>query len=136
MKKFGLALLILAIGVTIGVRISGTLSPVEGQSKPGTGFAAVPGAVGGEDLSGPYEVAKNWPKDISTLPGNEKWTYGAGESVFAESPNRIYALYRSELFKLASPNQMLLPDAWGEPHIFAGQAGVFGLEVDSQFNKG
>ena len=37
MKKFGLALLILAIGV----RISGTLSPVEGQSKPGSGFAAV-----------------------------------------------------------------------------------------------
>jgi hypothetical protein len=34
MKKFGLALLILAIGATIGVRISGTLSPVEGQSSP------------------------------------------------------------------------------------------------------
>ena len=47
MKKVGLMFLMLVIGVTIGVRISGRLSPVEGQAKPGTGFAAVPGAVGG-----------------------------------------------------------------------------------------
>jgi hypothetical protein len=37
----GLALLILTIGVTIGVRISGTLSPEEGQSKHGSAFASV-----------------------------------------------------------------------------------------------
>jgi hypothetical protein len=71
--------LMLVIGMTIGVRISGRLSPVEGQAKPGTGFAAVPGALGGEDLTGAYDVVKNWPKDVSSLPGNEKWTYGAGE---------------------------------------------------------
>ena len=35
MKKLGLAFLMLAIGVAVGIRISGTLSPVEGQSKPG-----------------------------------------------------------------------------------------------------
>src|SRR5580704_857850 len=111
MRKVGLMLLMLAIGVTVGVRISGRLSPVEGQAKPGTGFAAVPGAVGGEDLTGAYDVVKNWPKDVSTLPGNEKWTYGAGESVFAESPNRIYALYRGELPKMAPTNATLLPQA-------------------------
>ena len=33
MKTIGLTLSILAIGVTIGVRISGTFSPVEGQSE-------------------------------------------------------------------------------------------------------
>ena len=92
MKKVGLMFLMLVVGVTIGVRISGRLAPVEGQAKPGTGFAAVPGALGAEDLTGPYDVVKNWPQDVSTLPGNEKWTYGAGESVFAESPNRIYML--------------------------------------------
>jgi len=85
MKKFGAMFLMLVIGLIAGIKISGSLSPVEGQGKPGTGFAAVPGALGGEDLTGPYEVAKNWPKDVSTLPGNEKWTTGAGESVFAES---------------------------------------------------
>ena len=61
--------------------------------------------------TGPYELVKGWPKDVSTLPGNEKWTYGAGESVFAESPNRIYALFRGELPKMAPPKAMLLPQA-------------------------
>ena len=111
MKKIALLFLMLAIGVIVGVRISGSLSSVEGQAKPGTGFAAVPGAVGGQDLTGAYDVVKNWPKDVGTLPGNEKWTYGAGESVFAESPNRIYALYRGELPKMAPPKAMLLPQA-------------------------
>ncbi len=111
MKKIGLMLLMLVIGVTVGIKISGKLSPVEGQDKPGTGFAAVPGLSGGEDLTGAYDVVRNWPQDISTLPGNEKWTYGAGESVYAESPNRIYALYRGEIPKMKEPKQMLLPQA-------------------------
>src|SRR5260370_4815293 len=111
MKKIGLMFLMLAIGVAVGIRSSGSVSPVEGQAKPGTGCDAVPGAVGGQDLSGAYDVVKNWPKDVSTLPGNEKWTYGAGESVFAESPNRIYALYRGEIPKMAPPKAMLLPQA-------------------------
>jgi sugar lactone lactonase YvrE len=109
-KKIGLMILMLLIGVAIGVRISGGLPAVKGEAKPGAGFAAVPGSVGGEDLSGPYEVVKNWPKDISTLPGNEKWTQGASQSVYAENPNRIYALYRGELPKMAPPKARLLPD--------------------------
>jgi len=98
-----------ALGVGIGLTISGRLAPVEAKSKPGTGFAAIPGNLGSEDLTGPYDVVKNWPQDISTLPGNEKWTYGAGESVFAESPNRIYMLFRGELPKMAQPKAALLP---------------------------
>jgi len=97
MKKIALMFLMLAIGVAVGIRISGRLSPVEGQAKPGTGFAAVPGAVGGQDLSGAYDVVKNWPKDVSTLPGNEKWTYGAGESVFR--PKVLTASTRSIVVK-------------------------------------
>src|SRR6202163_917160 len=111
MRKAGLILLMMLLGVGIGWRIFGRAPRVEGQAKPGTGFAAVPGELGSEDLTGPYELVKGWPKDISTLPGNEKWTYGAGESVFAESPNRIYALYRGELPKMAPPKAMLLPQA-------------------------
>ena len=109
MKKLGLMVLMLVIGVIVGVRISGKLSPVEGQSKAGTGFAAVPGAVGGEDLTGAYDVVKNWPKDISTLPGNEKWTYGAGQGIFAESPNRVYMLFRGELPSIKAPKPVMLP---------------------------
>ena len=79
MRAFSISLLTLTVGIGIGVTIAGRQARVEAaRSKPGTGFAAVPGSLGSEDLTGPYEVVKNWPQDISTLPGNEKWTYGAG----------------------------------------------------------
>jgi hypothetical protein len=69
----------------LGYLVSARQAAVEGQAAPGAGFAAVPGAVGAMDLTGPYDVVKGWPKDLSTLPGNEKWTWGAGEGVVAES---------------------------------------------------
>ena len=109
MRKLGLMILLLAVGVGIGLLVSNRRTPAEAEPKPGAGFAAIPGTLGSEDLTGPYQVVKGWPKDISTLPGNEKWTYGAGESVFAESPNRIYMLFRGELPKMAPPKAVLLP---------------------------
>src|SRR5689334_13672862 len=94
MRKLSVPLLTLILGVGLGLMIPGRQARVQAaRSKPGTGFAAVPGSLGSEDLTGAYEVVKNWPQDISSLPGNEKWTYGAGEGVFAESPNRIYMLF-------------------------------------------
>jgi hypothetical protein len=110
MRKLSVTLLTLAIGVGLGLMISGRQARVEAaRSKPGTGFAAVPGSLGSEDLTGAYEVVRNWPQDVSSLPGNEKWTYGAGEGVFAESPNRIYMLFRGELPKMPPPKAVLLP---------------------------
>src|SRR5579872_89163 len=58
---------------------------------------------GGQDMFGAYDVVKGWPKDISTLPGNEKWTWGAGQSVFAETPNRVFLLFRGELPNMRRP---------------------------------
>ena len=64
MRKFALSLLTLAVGIGIGLTIAGRQARVEAaRSKQGTGFAAVPGTLGSEDLTGPYEVAKNWPQD-------------------------------------------------------------------------
>jgi peptidylamidoglycolate lyase len=48
-------------------------------------------------------VVPNWPKPLSTLPGHEKWTWGAGQSVFAESPNRVFILQRGELPVIERP---------------------------------
>ena len=59
------------------------------QDQEAFGFAAVTGERGGQDVTGPYNVVADWPKDISTLPGHADWTWGAGQSVFAESPDRI-----------------------------------------------
>ena len=64
--------------------------------KPANDFAAVPGEIGGQDIFGPYDVVKTWPKDLSTLPGNEKWTWGAVQGIYAETPNRVFMLMRGE----------------------------------------
>src|SRR6478735_5027199 len=100
-----------ALGTGFGIWVlSQRATEVQAQAgNQGRGFAAVPGAIGSQDLTGPYEVVKNWPKDISTLPGNDKWTYGAGQGVFAESPNRVFMLFRGELPKMAPPRNTLLP---------------------------
>src|SRR5262245_30600486 len=55
------------------------LIQVQAQTRP-------PAQKGGQEMFGSYDIVKGWPKDISIMPGNEKWTYGAAQSVFAESP--------------------------------------------------
>ena len=78
------------------------------QDKKAVSFAAVPGAPGGQDMFGAYDVVPNWPKPLSALPGNEKWTWGAGQSVFAESPNRVFILERGELPNIERPKTIKL----------------------------
>jgi hypothetical protein len=65
--------------------------------------AAVPGEKGGQDIFGAYEVVADWPKALTTLPDHEGWTFGAGQSVFAESANRIFVLQRGELPAIQRP---------------------------------
>jgi hypothetical protein len=99
------AIVLMAVAI-----FSNRLRPVEAQQKPGMGFAAIPGQKGGQDIFGPYDVVKDWPQNISTLPGNEKWTWGAGQSVYAENPNRIFLLFRGELPNIPRPQTKLLPE--------------------------
>jgi 6-phosphogluconolactonase (cycloisomerase 2 family) len=102
------------LGITavfgVGFLIGNKVSSVQAQGKPGLGFAAIPGVVGGQDPFGPYEVVKDWPRDISTLPGNENWTWGAGQSVYAENPNRVFLLFRGELPKIKRPETKMLTE--------------------------
>ena len=110
MRKQALALGAAVIGCVAGFEIAHSTSAVEATARPGTGFSATPGAVGGQDMFGPYNVVKDWPKDISTVPGNEKWTWGAGQSIYAESPDRIYLIFRGELPNIKRPATKLLPE--------------------------
>src|SRR5438874_2352896 len=89
--------------------IASRMTHVEGQSRQDARFAAVPAEKGGQDVFGGYEVVANWPKPISSLPGHEKWTWGAGQSVFAESANRVFILQRGELPNIERPKQIKLP---------------------------
>ena len=100
-------IVVLALALAL---LSTRVRSVEAQAKPGTGFAAIPGTVGGQDPFGAYEPVKDWPKDISTLPGNQGWTWGAGQSVYAENPNRVFLLFRGELPNIKRPATKLLPD--------------------------
>jgi hypothetical protein len=70
-----------------------------------------PGQRGGQDVFGHYEVVAGWPKPLASVPGHEGWTWGAGQSVFAESPNRVFVLQRGELPVLVRPQTRALPDA-------------------------
>ena len=112
MTKIVVPLVTFVVGAGLAyVLISGSPRAVQAdEDEPSSAFAAVPSAIGAQDLTGPYEVVKNWPQDISTLPGNEKWTYGAGQGVFAESPDRIFMLFRGELPKMDPPKMRLLPE--------------------------
>ncbi|MEQ1946844.1 MAG: hypothetical protein ABL995_06635, partial [Bryobacteraceae bacterium] len=112
MRKRNVALVALLSAAATYVLVNRPNS-VEAQGKPGTGFAATPGAVGGQDMFGPYDIVKGWPKDISTVPGNEKWTYGAGQSVYAENPNRVFMLFRGELPAIPRPQTKLLGAEFG-----------------------
>src|ERR1700722_11156192 len=82
----------------------------QAEVKPGTGFAAIPGQKGGQDMFGAYEVVKGWPQNISEIPGNEKWTFGAGQGIYAENPNRVFMLFRGELPNIPRPQTKLLPE--------------------------
>src|SRR5438105_8955345 len=80
-----------------------------------TRVAAVPSEKGGQDIYGAYDSVAGWPKDLAARPGHEGWTFGAGQSVFAESPNRIFVLQRGELPNIKAPATKKLGDA---PSIF------------------
>jgi sugar lactone lactonase YvrE len=107
------ALLVVGIAVLAGIAgfaLALRMHPAEGANLPGAGFAAIPGEVGGQDIFGAYDVVKGWPKDLSTLPGHEKWTWSAAEGVYAENPNRVFYVNLGELPNIKRPETHLLKD--------------------------
>ncbi len=109
MRRLGLGFILFAAVLAAGFLLGTKLTTVQAQNGSSASIAAIPGEKGGQDVFGPYEVEKGWPKNIDTLPGNEHWTWGAGQSVYAESPNRIYLLFRGELPVVPRPKTQLLP---------------------------
>src|SRR5262245_66446725 len=102
-------LLVAALAGVLGAGYLAVDHSIAAQS-PSQRFAAVPGQKGGQDIFGAYDVVADWPKDLTTIKGHEGWTFGAGQSVFAESPNRIFVLQRGELPNLGRPKTMRLTE--------------------------
>jgi DNA-binding beta-propeller fold protein YncE len=91
----------ICLGISTIVVSGSWLDRVQGQQTPGTGFAAVPGLKGGQDIFGPYDVVRNWPKPMSdSLPNHEKFTWSTTMDVFAESPNRVFLVQKGELARI------------------------------------
>src|SRR5436309_9936076 len=92
----------LVVGIAAGGRL---LNPADAQAPAAAAsYSAVPGAIGEQDISGPYQVQQGWPKDLATLPGHDKWTYGSARGIFAESPNRVFLLGGDESPAMRRPH--------------------------------
>src|SRR5258708_844945 len=110
MRRVLLTVVAIVVGIVGGIVLAKRLAPVQAQAKPGFGFAAVPGEKGGQDITGPYEVVPDWPKPLTSLPGHEKWTWGAVEGIFAQNPNRVFIIQRGELPALTRPKNTPIPN--------------------------
>ena len=68
MKKTAAVVSVLALGFAVGAAVSSRMmSPAEAQGAvTAASLSAVPGAIGAQDISGPYEVQAGWPKDLAS----------------------------------------------------------------------
>src|ERR1700693_3623896 len=110
-RKIVLMLFSLAFAV-LGMRllVSRPARSFEARESGTIGFAAVPGEKDSQDVTGPYEVVPDWPKPLSSLPGHEKWTWGAVEGIFAQNPNRVFIIQRGELPAMTRPKNTPIPN--------------------------
>ncbi len=123
-RRTGGLLLVITMAVAgffTGTVLEKRIGAVEAQGQGGTGgsqfsnitrhdsIAAVFDEKNTQDVWGPYEVVPDWPKPITSLPGHEKWTWGAVESVFAESANRVFILERGEIPAMKRPEEVPYP---------------------------
>jgi sugar lactone lactonase YvrE len=91
-------------------RLMATLTFAVTSAAAQTPAPVFPGEKGGQDVFGAYEVVADWPKPLATLPDHAGWTYGAVQSVFAASPDRVFVLQRGELPVIARPESRALPE--------------------------
>jgi hypothetical protein len=110
MRKYSGIVIAAVLAFGAGLLVARPAPPPQAQSPRDTGFASVSGQIGGFDLSGPYEVVRDWPKPLSQRPGHEGWTWGATEGVFAETADRVFAVQLGELPELKRPALVPLPN--------------------------
>src|SRR6476659_3549182 len=78
MKGKTLNIAITGVVCLTAILLSNRLGLLNGQEAkvPGSGFAAVPGQKGGQDVFGPYDPVQNWEKPLAeSLPELKGWTF-------------------------------------------------------------
>src|SRR6201987_5172293 len=75
----------------------GLLSGQE-EKVPGSGFAAVPGQKGGQDVFGPYDPVRNWEKPLAEgLTELKGWDFSQATYVFPETPDGVFVAQKGLL---------------------------------------
>src|SRR6266404_3089885 len=110
MRQHASTVVTLAVAAAVMFLVAGQFRPVQGQGKQEVRFAAVPSQTGGQDTFGAYDIVPDWPKPLTSLPGHEKWTWGAVEGIFAQNPNRVFIIQRGELPALTRPKNTPIPN--------------------------
>ena len=79
---------------------------------------------GGDDYTGPYTVAENWPKPSRLAGPGRVW--GSTSGIWAESADRVYVAVRGEIILPKAVNGRPVP-----PN-FTGAFGALGAQATSQ----
>jgi len=107
--RIGMGLICLFAGGLLAAVVSSVSSGTLAHAQAARGAAQ--SKAGGENETGPYDVASGWPQPM----GHAGWTWGSQGGVFAETPNRIYIANRGEL-----------PIPEKAPEGYTGGYGAFG----------
>src|SRR5438093_9420424 len=110
MRSVLVVLAVFVVGVTVGLPLGRRFAPVQVTSVAVETPAATTPSKGFQDQTGPYDVVENWPKPLSQLKGQEKWTWGAVQGIFAESANHVFILQRGELPDIPRPEEVPHPE--------------------------
>ena len=94
MNRRALGLMVLGLGLLFSLPILAKPLSLQGQ----TANAGPSPGNSDEEVTGPYDVVKDWPKPLCALFPEEKgWTWGSTQSIYAQNPNRIFISMRGEL---------------------------------------
>ncbi len=85
------------IALSVGL-LAGTASSVVPQGRS-HGARPAPNP-SDQQVTGAYDVVRDWPTPLSAWPGHEGWTWGATQGVFAQNPDRVFVIQRGELPEL------------------------------------
>jgi len=93
----------ICLGVLTIVVSGSWLDRVQGQQAPaGAGFAAVPGLKDGQDIFGPYDVVRNWPKPCRTACPTTRSSRGRHAMI----GNRFELCAKSPRRRRLAPNEI------------------------------
>jgi NHL repeat len=109
MRSRVVGFLVAAVGLVAVFLFAGRMIPARGQMNASDSTVPAVPEKGWQEQTGQYQVALDWPKPLTSLPGHEKWTWGSPEGIFAENPNRIYMVERGELPALTRPKNTPIP---------------------------